>query len=365
LKKETPHGSGAALVDAYDISFCPSISCKRCVFYSDTPPTTPKKNNQYELFRLDRRFTVPTSRLQNRAVTDRKYPNGSRHAAFRSHLVFRYFRGEATEMLKPPTNFTSSGSQTSSGISKLHTLLTTIMNLKTAAKQQASKQPTTTKPAPTKLATDKHAIEQTKPTARELSLPYDPSHDDIVIELLANANKIDTFQPDITGTCKLGELEIDLALWLSETRDGTRTYYSLALTDSVRRREALQAAKQVKNSDKPKIEPLHKLKLYEFRKSHLEDPDFTTPEAFIEGGDTWWGSMWVLLPEDSNDVENIRYFLVFSHAPFRPALTGKSRENAAMGVARLIERRKELEDAAYYVAQQAKRQAILDTDDLP
>jgi hypothetical protein len=58
-------------------------------------------------------------------------------------------------------------------------------------------------------------------------------------------------------------------------------------------------------------------------------------------------------------VESIRYFLVFSHTPFRPALTDKSKENAAMGVARLLERRKELENLAYYSAQQVRRNAII------
>jgi hypothetical protein len=228
------------------------------------------------------------------------------------------------------------------------------MNQKTTAKSPATK---------------KTLVEQPKPTPRELSLPYDPAHDDVVIELLTNPNKIDSMQPDITGACLLGKLQIDLALSLSETRDGTRTYYSLSLNDAGRRREVWQAWQANKRSnrsgDKPKIEALHKLKLYEFRKSHLNDPDFTTPEAFIEGDAAWWGSMWVLLPENSDDVENIRYFLVFSHTPFRPALTEKSRENAAMGVARLLERRKELENTAYYTAQQAKRNAILDADELP
>jgi hypothetical protein len=113
--------------------------------------------------------------------------------------------------------------------------------------------------------------------------------------LLTNPNKIDTMQPDIKGVCMLGEREIDLALWLSETRDGSRTYYSVAVNDAVRWREALQASKESRSKDRLKIEPLHKLKLYEFRKSHLNDPDFTTPEAFIEGGSAWWGSPWVPL----------------------------------------------------------------------
>lgn len=207
------------------------------------------------------------------------------------------------------------------------------------------------------------AVEQPKPTSQELALPYDPQGDDVLIELMVNPNKIDVMQPDLIGGCTLGALEVDLSLWLATTRDGTRNYYSGSLNDSVRWREARAASKQARG-DKPKIEPLHRLKFYEFRKSSSQDPDFTTPEPFIEANAVWWGSMWVLLPEDVEDVENIRYFVIFSHNGFRPALTEKAKENTSLSVARLLERRKELENASYYAAQQAKRTAVLDTDRL-
>lgn len=41
-------------------------------------------------------------------------------------------------------------------------------------------------------------------------------------------------------------------------------------------------------------------------------------------------------------------------------MTEQPRELATMGVMRLLERRKELEDGAFYKAQQAKQRTILD-----
>jgi hypothetical protein len=192
----------------------------------------------------------------------------------------------------------------------------------------------------------------------EVTLPYASSKNDIVVELLTNPNKVDVMHPTLIGTCEIGNLTVNLAFWLQETRDGLRNYYSASLHDAARQKEAWQ-------NNRGKVEPTHRLKLYEFRKARPSDPDFATVEPFIEDGALWWCSMWVLLPENSEEIDNIRYFLVFSPKPFRPAMTEQSRELAAMGVARLLERRKELEDGAFYKAQQAKREAISDEDGVP
>jgi hypothetical protein len=193
-------------------------------------------------------------------------------------------------------------------------------------------------------------------STQEFVLPYQPLESDIVVELMTNPNKTDVMHPSLIGTCEIGNLTVNLAFWLQETRDGLRNYYSASLHDAARQKDAWQ-------NNRGKVEPAHRLKLYEFRKSQPSDPDFATVEPFIENEITWWSSMWVLLPEDAEDIDNIRYFLVFSHKPFRPAMTEQSRELTAMGVARLLERRKELEDGAFYKAQQAKREAILDKND--
>ena len=185
-------------------------------------------------------------------------------------------------------------------------------------------------------------------------LPYSPEPRDIVIELTANPNKVDVMQPSLLGICKFGETEVSLAFWGSTTRDGARYYYSCAMHDAVKEKEAWK-------NDRKTIEPLHKLKFYEFRKAHPTDPDFATPESFIEAGAAWWGAMWVLLPEDPDALDQIRYFVVFGPKPFRPALSAQAKENTADAVARLLERRRELEVNAFYKA----RQTRLDDEEIP
>jgi hypothetical protein len=196
-------------------------------------------------------------------------------------------------------------------------------------------------------------------SVQELMLPYQPAETDIAVELLTNPNKVDVMHPSLIGTCEIGSLTVNLAFWLQQTRDGQRNYYSASLHDAARQKQAWQ-------NNRTKVEPMHRLKFYEFRKSQPSDPDFATVEPFLEDETAWWSSMWVLLPENAEeDIDKIRYFLVFSHKPFRPALTEQSRELAAIGVARLLARRKELEEGAFYKATQAKRQAITDDDAMP
>jgi hypothetical protein len=194
-------------------------------------------------------------------------------------------------------------------------------------------------------------------------IPFEPSPEDILVEPQPNPNKMDVMQPDLLGSCTFGGIAISLAFWNAQTRDGQRMYYSLALNDTVKQKQAWQEGRK-------NIEPLHRLKLYEFRKGHASDPDFATTECFIAEGKQWWAFLWVLLPEDPNDVENIRYYLLFSPKRFKPALSDPARENAARNVARLLQRREELDDTAYYKAFQAKQEAMRkeqlgDYDDIP
>jgi hypothetical protein len=196
------------------------------------------------------------------------------------------------------------------------------------------------------------------PTKCDSLLPYTPEPHDIVVELTNNPNKVDVMQPSLLGSCKFGELDVRLAFWLSETKDKQRVYYSCACHDALKNKQALQ-------KDRKTIEPLHRLKFYEFRKAHISDPDFATTECFVEAGASSWGAMWVILPEDPDApdaLDLIRYFVVFSPKPFRQALSAHAKESAAIGVARLLQRRKELEAGAFWQAQAAKQ---LDGDDIP
>jgi hypothetical protein len=194
-----------------------------------------------------------------------------------------------------------------------------------------------------------------------LLFSYSPEPRDIVFELTTNPNKIDVMQPGLLGTCRFGEMsepEISLALWGTPTRDGARYYYSCALHDAAKKKEAWA-------KDRKTIPPLHKLHFYEFRKARPNDPDFATPECFIEAGAAWWGAMWVVLPEDPEALDQIRYFVVFGPKPFRQGLSARARENTEDSVSRLLERRKELELDSFYKAKQAQDRSQLDGEEIP
>jgi hypothetical protein len=207
-----------------------------------------------------------------------------------------------------------------------------------------------------KTDTSTNVIDTPSPPAKCHSLfPYTPEPHDIVVELTNNPDKVDIMQPSLLGSCKFGELDVRLAFWLSETKDKQRVYYSCACHDALKSKEAWQ-------KDRKTIEPLHKLKFYEFRKTHTSDPDFAAPECFVEASASWWGAMWVLLPEDPDALDLIRYFVVFSSKPFRQALSAQAKESTAIDVARLLQRRKELEASAFWQTQTAKE---LDGDDIP
>ena len=202
------------------------------------------------------------------------------------------------------------------------------------------------------------AIDTSAQATCDSLFPYSPEPGDVIIELSLNPNKIKATQPGLLGSCKLGNLEVSLVFWGSETQDGSKYYYSCTMQDAVKSKEAWKR-------DRSTIEPLHKLKFYEFRKGRPTDPDFTIPESFIEGGHAWWGSMWVFLPENADALDQIRYFVVFSSKPFRQALSAQAKENTSDMVARLLERRREMEMGAYYKAKQALDAEQLDEDELP
>jgi hypothetical protein len=169
---------------------------------------------------------------------------------------------------------------------------------------------------------------------------YTAQPGDIITELQPNSAKVDLMQPSLVGMVKFGELACTLALWRQDTRDGMRQYYSLSVNDALAQKEAWQR--------KDKIEPLHRLKLYEFRQREVTDPDFATTEPFVQAGKAWWAMMWVVLPKNPEEVESYRYFLAFS--PQRPAgaWSDALRTDQSSSAERLLQRRKELEEQKFF-----------------
>jgi hypothetical protein len=85
--------------------------------------------------------------------------------------------------------------------------------------------------------------------------------DKLVTKLSINPDKIRGEQPDLVGNIVIGDVDYRIALWRKETIDGQREYY----TGNVSR-------------DGDKNAPKFKLKLYEFRKNSVDDPDLHSPK---------------------------------------------------------------------------------------
>ena len=191
----------------------------------------------------------------------------------------------------------------------------------------------------------------------DIWLPSTLAEGDILTELQPNSGKLDVTHPSLVGLVKFGELACSLALWRRDTKDMLRQYYACSVNDAVAQKEAWQRNKE-------KIEPLHRLKLYEFRQREATDPDFATTEPFIQDGKRWWGMMWVQMP-DSNNVESFRYHLLFSQQRPASAWSNALKEDQSSGAERLKARRKELEGSLFYRQQMAKRQKLQDEDQVP
>ena len=172
--------------------------------------------------------------------------------------------------------------------------------------------------------------------------------------LVVNTNRSHSMQPTLRGMVKLGGKIIDIAAWWSETKDGTRDYYSLKYHDSV-------AAKEAWARSKSRVEPMGASKLYQFRARNESDPAYVSAEPFIVEGVPYWVLLWVVLPEKfplleeatEDDLRMIQYPFVFSRRrpeeKWQPGLAITIRSAGE----HLLARRRELE----------KRNLLTDEDD--
>ena len=172
-------------------------------------------------------------------------------------------------------------------------------------------------------------------------------------------------QPALLGLVKFGELAVSLSLWWQETLDGQRDYYSMTLQDAVKAKQSLQ--------NKEKVEPLARLKLYQFRQNSLDDPDYVSSEPFVHEGRSFWALLWVDVPEDfpdpekvtEQDLKRIQYCLVFS--PRRPSEKWESglKDTLQSAQQHLLARRRELEERKLLKARRVQQEAEFDADEIP
>jgi hypothetical protein len=202
------------------------------------------------------------------------------------------------------------------------------------------------------------------PSALPLAVVECSSREGSVCALLRpNSAKVDPMQPALLGSAKFGELSVGLSLWWQATRDGARDYYSMTVQDTVKAREAWQ--------NKEKIEPLARLKLYQFRQKSLDDPDFAASEPLVYEGKDYWALLWVGVPPDfpeeanEQDLKRIAYALVFSL--WRPAEKWEKnlREYALTAADYLRARRKELEALKWAQTRKVELKADIEDDEIP
>jgi hypothetical protein len=222
----------------------------------------------------------------------------------------------------------------------------------------------TTKKTNTKT-TPKSNLPTSKPeTSLEAPRTSRESEGDICTVLTANASKVNSRQPVLLGLVKFGELAVSLSLWWQETQNGQRDYYSMTIQDAVKAKELLQRKEQV--------EPLARLKLYQFRQNSLDDPDYASSAPFVHEGRGFWALLWVEVPDFADqekgteqDLRRMKYYLVFS--PHRPQ---EKWEKGLMDTLQnaqqhLLTRRAELEERKLLKARRVQQQAEFDADELP
>jgi len=180
--------------------------------------------------------------------------------------------------------------------------------------------------------------------------------------LQPNAGKCDVMQPALLGSAKFGELAVSLSLWWQATRDQSRDYYSMTIQDTVKSREAWE--------NDEKCEPLGRLKLYQFRQSSTDDPDFASSAPFSHDGKDFWALLWVIVPPDfpeeatDQDLKRIQYALVFSL--WRPSEKWEKnlREYALSAQDYLRARRKELAALEWKQAKKVKGNVNIVDDEI-
>ena len=210
-------------------------------------------------------------------------------------------------------------------------------------------------------------VPASKPEASLIEVPS-VSHGnegDICTLLAVNAGKVNNMQPALLGLVKFGELAVSLSLWWSETLDQTRDFFSMTMQDAVKAKQSLQR--------KEKVEPLARLKLYQFRKDSLADCDYLSSTPFLHEGRSYWALLWVDVPEDFPEPEKvteanlkqIRYYLVFSlHRPSEKWESGL-KDTIQSAQQHLLARRRELEERKLLKARQVQQEAEFDADEIP
>src|SRR5271166_1419509 len=128
--------------------------------------------------------------------------------------------------------------------------------------------------------------------------------DNIEFELHPNANKTTDMHPDLTGTFEFDDQTYEFTDWIRRTQDGERDYHSVSIYNAEARKDAFKS--------KQKIDPLARLKFYEFRKKLATDPDFsTTKEPLRIGAAVLYGNLWVTYNEDPDALEDMTFRVIF------------------------------------------------------
>jgi hypothetical protein len=128
--------------------------------------------------------------------------------------------------------------------------------------------------------------------------------------LVINPDKLRAEHPHLVGSIEIEGVKYRIALWLQQTKDKTKDYYSgsLQLADD---RES----------------PRAKTTLYQYRKETDADPDYhSTEDRRVDlDGRLLYSYLWIrVAPKDSPD--ELEFHIEFSEQPRRQALSQDARK---------------------------------------
>jgi hypothetical protein len=191
---------------------------------------------------------------------------------------------------------------------------------------------------------------------------------DVLLPLSVNPGKVNDMQPVLLGKATIDELFVDVSLWHQETKDKRRDYYSATVRDA-------EKAKQAWVKSKEQIEPLARLKIYQFQGLNPgEDPDYATSEPWIYNGKARWALLWIDVPKNfpenedditEDDLRKIEYCLILSSRRPREKWQKGLQEDLRSAQSHLILMRRDLASKRLMQARRLKNEADYEAEEMP
>src|ERR1700732_1519208 len=145
------------------------------------------------------------------------------------------------------------------------------------------------------------------------------------IEIHINANKQHDMEPDLKGSFELGDQPLDVAIWTQRTKDRTRIYQSMNISEPYVKGEKTRFLVKA-------------IKLYEIDGTGADAPDYQSPKSFILFDQTYWAALWTVTGQEGDDL---MFRMELLRKPFSVKLTQVAAEAQQDLKERTLERRRE------------------------